>query len=540
MRQLLTNERDNRSVTLIPGTRLNTTGLPADTATDGSATVVPTATREVNGAKPSAKVGSANRGRADDLFGKASRAADRAIKQESQTTAATIYGAHIGFEVVEEAKEKPAEKAEESSDKKPSKPSRKTGFWAKAARIGAAICLGITIPMAMLVGKPPLNAVPEPDFCAVTAVAEVGASQCTTGNRIGYFVDGPEFVQELVAGIDSAKSTVWLEFFHVGSDASIEPIFEALERAHSRGVDIRMVIDNRQKSGAFNDPMEQRMADDTVARLRSIGAQIQMPTYSQYSVNHRKMGVFDGQRAMVMGQNLGANYTRPLSDGWTYHDMGMTVSGPAVRDIAEVFGDSWTRAGGRALRMPERLAAFTDGPYVDAPVQIVHHNAREDRAIEREMIQRIDASGGPISVVNGFGFTDDLVDALVRAARRGQDVNVVWGQASRDAALMAGQAFDTLREGGVKLHYYPSPLHMKLLVAGNVVMSGSANNDGFSAVRNDEMVMQVNHPQLALEITNRIVVPAIAKSKPLVDAPVTPQNARDFGIAYVLTPLVNH
>lgn len=451
---------------------------------------------------------------------------------------ASLMGADLALAEAS-ASEPPAGKSESKSSSSESKRKPPSTFWARAARIGAAICIGLTLPVAALFSKPPLEAVPESDFCAVAAVAENGVSPCTTGNQITSFEDGADFSAALVREIDGAQQTLWLNFFHIGHDASVQPITDAIARARARGVDVKLVVDNRQASGDFKLNQDERLRDSTVSAWRQLGVDVRMPRYGQAAVNHRKLVVVDGRRAMVLGHNLGGNYLLPRSEGWTYHDLGHIMTGPVVHDVASVFNDSWVRAGGPALSIPQRMSPFTTGQGVDAQVQVLRHNALSDRNIEREIVQRIDAATESVSTMNGFGVTDEVVDALIRAHERGVRVNYVWGQASKDSALMAGVGIERLIAAGVPVYAVSYPLHMKLWIADDVVLNGSANNDGFSMSRNDELMVQMRSPSMAAYYQQNIIARAIAGGRRLQQAPVAPSGTREQLIARVVTPLIN-
>lgn len=386
------------------------------------------------------------------------------------------------------------------------------------------------------VSKPPLDAVSEPDMCAVN---EAGASACTTQNHLELLVDGPEYQQRLIEQIDAAQSSVWLNAFQIQDDATSGTVIDALLRAHARGLDVRVVVDNRERSGDFPASAHHNAQ---VERLRGAGIPVMRPTYDAYKVNHRKVTVIDGARAFVTGANIGASYLLPRENGWSYHDATIFMRGPGVQDVARVFIASWVDAGGERLAVPPQAAAEPNASFASAEVQTVWHKGGSDRYIEREYVQRIDAARDRVVIVNGFSMTDEIVDAMIRAHDRGVAVTWIWGRASNDTQLMAQASIQRLLDHGIPVVRYEGPLHMKAGRFDDHVILGSSNVDGFSMWRNDEAVLQVRSSAFAAEVDTRIIQPMLVTAPRLTVAPtdnLSGGTARNFAVREILTPLVN-
>jgi cardiolipin synthase len=72
----------------------------------------------------------------------------------------------------------------------------------------------------------------------------VGAFPLLDGNRARILPHFPEQMAELTAAVDRAQRTVHAEFYIVALDGATEPFFQALERAVSRGVTVRVLVDH--------------------------------------------------------------------------------------------------------------------------------------------------------------------------------------------------------------------------------------------------------------------------------------------------------
>ncbi len=348
----------------------------------------------------------------------------------------------------------------------------------------------------------------EPD--PVRAPPEPGVSTPVQGNTLELFIDGDAFERNLTTQIDAARQSVWLAYylFDMKEGSAVEA---AIVRALERGVTVRIVADDRDTAGEFIQPR----LNPTLERLRAAGAQIVHARTTGVAVNHRKLGVFDGRKAVVTGMNLTSNYTK----GGAYHDAGVLLEGPAVRDVAEAFAESWQTSGGRPIALPPR-SAKTHGAHSDAWVSMIRHEGQKDRNIERELLQRIDASTRTIRLANPFGMTDAIEEALIRAQQRGVRVEWLWGwQFTREDAVMSLDTIRRLLAADVAIYEYPGMLHAKLFVFDDLhTIVGSSNLEGYSTWLNDEASLQITSRAFAEDAVARFFTPDFANSKRL-DAP---------------------
>ncbi len=386
-----------------------------------------------------------------------------------------------------------------------------------------------------LIFKPRLHAPLELD--PTKAPAEPGVSAATTGNTLELLVDGDELYPALLDNIAAARQSIWLNVFEFQHEGTAAAVADALIAARARGVGVKLVVDNRKvpselADGAPDNPL--------LRKLQAHGCEVRFNAHDGFSVNHRKLVVFDGRKALVMGANIGGNYLLPLKEGWTYHDASVLVAGPAVRDVASVFAESWRATGGRPLALPTRLPPI---PKAEAgAVQVVSHRGGEDRNIERELVQRIDAEprDGRVVLVNGFGMSRAIRKALLRARKRGVDVTWIFGSASSQSSLMAQSSFDELRRAGVKIARHPRPLHMKAYAFGDdKLVIGSSNLDGFSTWSNDEAVLQITSRAFVAKFFARVVTPDLKISTPVAGDVVKASTLTDHLIENVLEWLVD-
>jgi cardiolipin synthase len=385
--------------------------------------------------------------------------------------------------------------------------------------------------------KPPLDLIAKAD--PTTGPLQPGLSAATSGNSLVPFVDGAAFREQLLGHIDSAQKSIWLNVYEWQDNAQGQEVVAALERAKARGVDIHLVVDNRDSSGEFSPKSSAAVQKEPLMQRLAKTGDLRFVDHDAFRVNHRKVAIFDGKEAMAMGMNIGANYMLPREAGWTYHDAGVVVAGPAVRDLAAVFANSYEATGGPKLTLPDRLPPQSGVPNDGAKVQVIQH-AFGDRNIERELIERIDASKDNIVLANGFAMEKDIYGAVLRARARGVKVTLLFGEAGPNTTIMAERRFDDLRKAGVNLQQINSPEHLKAYQFDDTyTMVGSSNLDGSSNWRNDEVMLLVSSKDFAKQFYDQAFAPELATSKPITVMPRPVTTSKDRAIQDILGPLLD-
>src|SRR5690606_34511668 len=99
--------------------------------------------------------------------------------------------------------------------------------------------------------------------------------------------------------------------FVVGDDETGVTLLEAMTRRAQQGVAVYLLIDDLLRRGAPKEQLRQLVASGGhVARSMPL---LHLPFRGRVNLrNHRKLALFDGERAIVGGMNLAAEYQGPL------------------------------------------------------------------------------------------------------------------------------------------------------------------------------------------------------------------------------------
>ena len=82
--------------------------------------------------------------------------------------------------------------------------------------------------------------------------------------------------------------------------------------------------------------------------------------------NHRKIAVFDGQRAITGGMNVADEYMGPHVSPGRWRDLSMLISGQGVATLDAIFRADWQFACREVLAAAEETREWLD-PHLRGP-----------------------------------------------------------------------------------------------------------------------------------------------------------------------------
>ncbi len=185
----------------------------------------------------------------------------------------------------------------------------------------------------------------------VTAIQAQTGVPLIRGNHARLLIDGPKTYQAMLAAVEKAHDHIHIETYIFADDEIGQRFADALRRKHQQGVAVRIIYDavgSVASSRAFFDAMATQGIE--VAEFHPL-----KPSSIDKINNrdHRKLVVIDGTVAFTGGINISSTYSksstsRPgpeagVKSGW--RDTQVEVRGPAVKQLQELFVQTWTRLG---------------------------------------------------------------------------------------------------------------------------------------------------------------------------------------------------
>jgi cardiolipin synthase len=324
---------------------------------------------------------------------------------------------------------------------------------------------------------------PHPDF-PVTRVGE---------NQVQIYSYGRELYDAMLAAIDAAQESIYLETFIWKGDAVGQAFKEHLARKAEQGVDVHVIFDG---FGNLVVPRTFKIFPPEIHVLEHLP--IYRPWHlldpRRYALDHRKLLVVDGRVSFIGGYNLGSLYAT------AWRDTHLRLEGPAAADLAHEFSSFWNDHGPPPARITRHYPRQFD------PLIVPQDNDALRLAFPiRDMyISAIERAEHRILLTNAYFVPDRvLLRSLIAAAGRGVEVQVLlpWISNHTLPDWLARGLFAQCLEAGIRIFAYQTMIHAKTCtIDGQWSTIGTANLDRLSAVGNYEINAEIYSPELARQM----------------------------------------
>lgn len=360
------------------------------------------------------------------------------------------------------------------------------------------------------------------------------------GNRLALLETGEGAFQCLMRSIESARQSIHISTYILGTDATGSAIVEALARKAAQGVDVYLLLDAlgcRKVTGRFLHNFT-----EAGGRHAFFMPMLHLPFRGRANLrNHRKMLLFDRRTAIIGGMNLAAEYMGVTRDPMRWHDLSLTVEGPVVTDLYTVFDGDWAFAAGENLpSIPAEPPAILGEEGI--PLRLVPSgpDITGDNLYDAVLTYLFGARERAWIVTPYFVPDETLTKAMCIAARRGADVRVVVPQVSnhRLADLVRRSYMRQIQEaGGTVYCFQHGMLHAKvILVDDQPAITGSMNMDMRSFFLNYEVALFIYSPQVASQLESWVLSVMQQSETGLKEAPVAVEFIE--GVGRLMAPLL--
>jgi cardiolipin synthase A/B len=308
---------------------------------------------------------------------------------------------------------------------------------------------------------------------------------------------GQNLYDDMLAAIDGAQRRILFETYIWKGDEVGERFKQALAEAAGRGVEVYAIYDSF--ANAVVPPRFKRFGP----RLKVLA----YPVYNagwrffdlrRYGRDHRKIMVVDDEVGFVGGYNIGT----PYATEW--RDTHVRITGPGVWDLGRAFADFWNlhRHNQHGASPLLREAAADWEPRIR-----VHRNVPRlwMFPIRGLYLEAINRASTRIWMTHAYFIPDDdMVDALVAAARRGVDVRLLVPHTSNHvvADWLSRGFYGELLASGVRIFRFTGAMmHAKTAtVDGRWSTIGTANIDRLSMTGNYEVNVELVDAGMAEEM----------------------------------------
>lgn len=296
-----------------------------------------------------------------------------------------------------------------------------------------------------------------------------------------YFDSGETAFARMLADLEQARETVYLEYFIVAEGEIWERFLTVLRAKVAEGVDVRLLYDD---FGCIR-----RVPSDYVRRLEAMG--IRAKAFNRFvpmldsrlnNRDHRKFMIIDGRVAYTGGVNLAdeyANVGAPPCGHWK--DCAIRLRGDAVWSMTVMFLSMWNHfTEDRSIDLPREPELLPEAsgwvqPYVDSPL--------DDEAVGRTVfLHLINRAERYVWIMTPYLILDEaMTEALTNAAKSGIDVRIITPGIPDKAYVyeLTRANYGPLLEGGVRIfEYSPGFVHSKLFLTDDLsAVVGTVNLD---------------------------------------------------------------
>ncbi|KNC19706.1 phospholipase [Arthrobacter sp. RIT-PI-e] len=303
---------------------------------------------------------------------------------------------------------------------------------------------------------------------------------------------GEDLFDAMIAAIDAAEHQVLFETYIWKGDEVGARFRDAVNRAAERGVKVHVVYDGFANL-VVNPFFYDFHPEVQVYRFPVLRPSLVFTNIRGTGLDHRKVLVVDAEVGFVGGYNIGTLYATK------WRDTHLEIHGPSVWELREAFVSLWNlRAGPRRPELPDLSASFWE-PRIRAVNNIPAYLVFPIRGVYLEAINRAERH---ILITTAYFIPDrQILDALLRASRRGVDVRVILPEDSNHVISdwLSRGFYSALIDAGVQiLLYQNSMIHAKTAtVDGEWSTVGTANIDRLSLTGNYEINLEIFDRDLA-------------------------------------------
>lgn len=321
----------------------------------------------------------------------------------------------------------------------------------------------------------------------------VAPRSVTAGSsEVTVYTYGEDLYRDMLGAIRQARDKIFFETFIWKSDAVGQGFKDALVEASERGVKVYIIFDEFANlvvpRSFYRFPRSISVRRHPIARL--------WPGLRNSGRDHRKLMVVDESVAFLGGYNIGSLYATD------WRDTHARLTGDIVWDAENAFVDFWNLSRGRHRPALPDVGGLSWQSDIRLHRNIPRNLVYPIRSVYLDAFER---ASHHIYLTHAYLIPDsDILDSLIRAARRGVDVRIIVPAESNHivADWLSRGFYGQLLRAGVRLFLYQGAMvHAKTAtIDGQWSTIGTANLDRLSLSGNYEINMEVVNVDVARQM----------------------------------------
>jgi cardiolipin synthase len=328
-------------------------------------------------------------------------------------------------------------------------------------------------------------------------------------NRLSLLQKSDDFFHQLIADIEQAQSTCFLEFYIWQTGGAADLVCEALKKARQRGVDCKVLLDSIGSKEFLASEQCRDLKTHGVAVIECLPAGLLRALFVRIDLrNHRKIVIIDNHIGYTGSQNLvDPKFFKRDQGVGEWIDIMVRIKGPVVEILTASFLYDWGLESGEHLESLSRKANVQPVPPAgEIPVQLAPSGpGYAEDTIHNLLLTTIYAARKELILTTPYFVPDNaILIALKSAAQRGVTVTIIVPK-KNDSKLVhyASRArFSELIAAGVRIIAFTEGLlHSKTISVDNdFCLIGSVNLDMRSFWLNFEMTLFIYNKEFTTEL----------------------------------------
>lgn len=327
-------------------------------------------------------------------------------------------------------------------------------------------------------------------------------------NDVRLYVDREEILPMINTALKGAQKSIQMDLFLLGGNIGLE-IAETLVKKRNEGIDIKLTFDpNLGFSGPTQAEvykviqyLQKNKVDFRLYPLQLIPKVTDGFLKNKFQIDHNKNTVIDGFTFIIGGFNL-------FDVGVINRDIMLKIEGPTAKDASDLLNYEWLLSDKFTGKIPTKYVYVVKGASEgDTMVKIVKTSPNESTT--KENLLNIINSAQKSVYLAVLEFSDmDVVDALIKASKRGVDVKVLMDKKDTNDKYAGGAPIPSfypnimpaveLFKNQVPVRWYEprfkdQELHMKMCVVdGQKLIAGSTNftRQAFTTFRETSVLVE--------------------------------------------------
>lgn len=369
------------------------------------------------------------------------------------------------------------------------------------ARLGLLAAACALLATGCLNQQPAEKPAPDIEKIAITGGDHydiIASREPTQDNRVKLLLDGPQTYDSMFEAIAQATDHINLETFILADDVIGERLAAALIERAAAGVVVNVIYD-ALGSGMTANEFFDKLRDGGI-NLVAYNPVLDIEIWKVATRTHRKLLIVDGRIGFTGGLNFTNKYRysseNPPPDerfGEAWRDTHIRIEGPAVAELQRAFMRTWVEnADGEDLVAANYFPEIEPAGDDTVLVVVAEGGDAEPSPIFEHYVAAVRAAKQRVWITQAYFIpSEDLLDALTDAARRGVDVRLILPKRTDNGlTIPATRSYYTrLLEAGARVfEYNHTHLHAKTALIDDTWSTvGSSNLDTLSYLYNHEL-----------------------------------------------------